>query len=322
MIKKIQNFCFKNKLFCPNQSLVVGFSGGPDSTMLVYFLNQLKKSWRLKIKLVHINYGLRGKDSEKDAQFCSELAEKFDLPLEIVLYKEIETKSKNLEEKLRNFRYFVFEKIREKESFDWIAVGHTLDDKAETFLLNLLRGSGLEGLVALKARNGKIIRPLLGLKKNEILNFLKEKKQKYRLDKSNQNQNFTRNRIRKDLLPKMEKEYNPQIKNSLMNLSEHLQDVFSWQKEEMEKHFLRLVSKEKNELILEVKKYLELPRGLQKNIFRRILLELKGDLKNVPTSFFWELEKMVFSHKSKKQSIIIGKINIDKKGNCLIFKKQ
>lgn len=322
MIKKIQNFCFKNQIFSPGQSLVVGFSGGPDSTMLVYFLNQLKKKWRLKIKLVHINYGLRGKDSERDAQFCSELARKFNLPLEIIVYQENKDKSKNLEEKLRNFRYLVFEKIREKESFDWIVVGHTLDDKVETFLFNLLRGSGLRGLVALKVKSGKIIRPLLGLKKKEILTFLKEKKQKYRLDKSNQDQKFTRNRIRKYLLPKLEKEYNPQIKNSLANLSEHLQDVFLWQEEETEKCFLKLVRKEKNELILEVKKYLELSRGLQKNIFRRILLELKGDLKNVSANFFWELEKIVFSQKSKKQSIIIGKIKIEKKRNCLVFKKE
>lgn len=320
MIKKIQNFCFKNKLFYPNQSLVVGFSGGPDSTALVIFLNYLKKSWRLKIQLMHINYGLRGKDSVLDEKFCIKLAKKFNLPLKVVAYKKNKKFSHNLEEAFRDFRYLELEKERKAKNFDWIAVGHTLDDQIETFFLNLLRGSGLGGLVALKPKNGKIIRPFLGTEKVEILNFLKEQKQFYRLDKSNFNQDFTRNRIRGSLLPLLQKEYNPQVKSCLADLSEHLRDILIWMEVETEKIFQELVKKEKSTYILNQKCYCDLPRSLRKSLFRLLIKKTKGDLRDISANFFWEFEKVAFSQKSKSKKIVKKNLEIYQRKKQFIFK--
>lgn len=319
MIKKIQNFCFKNKLFSPDQSLVVGFSGGPDSTALVCFLNSLKKSWRLKIQLVHINYCLRGEDSKKDEEFCLQLAEEFSLPIKVVPYQEEKKTSANLEERLRDFRYAVFEKERKEKNFDWIVVGHTLDDGAETFLFNLMRGAGLKGLSSLKPKNGRIIRPFLGLEKKELLAFLKKQKQTFRLDKSNQELKFTRNRIRKNLLPFLEKEYNPKIKERLADLQEHLSDVEDWLEKETEKTFQSLAKKQKTGWKIDVQEYLSLPRALRKNLFRLIIKRLQGSLRNVSAGSFWELEKVAFSQKSKRQTICLGKIKISKKLKELFF---
>jgi len=320
LIKKLQNFCFRHKLFLPNQSLVVGFSGGPDSTALVLFLNHLKKSWKLKIFLLHINYGLRGKASLADEKFCFKMAKKLALPIKLVTYKSFSTGgSANLEERLRDFRYSELEKEREKRKADWIAVGHTLDDSAETFLFNLIRGAGLRGLVALRAKNGKIIRPLLGVRKKEILAFLKEKKQSFRLDKSNQSLKFSRNRIRLQLLPELEKKYNPQIKKRLVDLQEHLLDVEEWLERETKKLFLELVRKENWGWSMERKSYENLSRAERKSLFRLIMFNLQGNLKNISANAFWELEKMILSNKSKNQEIFLKKTRIYRQGEKIIF---
>ena len=240
--------------------MVVGFSGGPDSTMLVWFLNQLKKSWRLKLQLVHINYGLREKESDEDQIFCQNLAKKLDLPLQVVQYKKKKKKG-NLEEQLRDFRYQAFEKIRKKRGYDWIVVGHTLDDQAETFLFNLMRGASFRGLAALRPKNNRIIRPLLNIEKKEILLFLKKQKQKFCLDRTNKELIYTRNKIRQKLLPLMEKEFNPQIKHRLADLNEHLADLGDWLAEEGKKtYFSQIKRKALDEWEIENVIYLGWPR--------------------------------------------------------------
>lgn len=272
--------------------------------------------------MVHINYGLRGKDSEKDQAFCLKLSEKFSLPIKVVAYQEKEGGSSNLEEKMRDFRYAVFEKERKGGDFDWIAVGHTQDDQAETFLFNLMRGAGADGLISLKSKNGRIIRPLLSLEKKEILIFLKSQKQLFRLDKSNQDSRFMRNKIRKSLLPLLEKEYNPKIKNRLADLNEHLSDAVSWLEEETEKTFQTLVKEQKNGWVIDCQKYSELPRALRKSLFRLMIKKIQGSLKNISANSFWEIEKIVFSQKAKKQEIKLAKVSIKKQFDGLVFEKK
>lgn len=319
-LKKFQNWNFQHKLISKGDKIVVGVSGGPDSTVLVLLLKKFSEKNKLFLHLVHINYNLRGKDSKKDEDFVRKLAKENNLPLDVIEYKKNKNKRGNLEEILRNFRYKEFEKIRKKKKFDFIAIGHTLDDKVETVLMNIIRGAGTDGVTALKERNNFIIRPLINFEKERLIEFLDNQKQKYQLDKSNLDINFFRNKIRRQLIPLLEKEYNPGIKKAILNLSENIGFGSGDLEEITEYCYNKVVNQKKDFWEIEVENIKKLPKILLKNIFRKVILEIKGDLKNVSSANFNEFEKLVFSRKNKIQAMKMANISIKKSGKKIFVK--
>lgn len=319
-VKKIKTFAFHNNLFSKGERVLIGISGGPDSVCLSRVLLELKEAYELELALMHVNYGLRGSDSDKDEGFVRAFAKENKLPLEVVYYQKDE-KLGNLEEDMRNFRYIHFEKFAKKEGFDKIALAHNCDDQVETFLMNLFRGSGTAGLSAMRVKRSGIVRPLLFVSKEEILDFLDDKKQAFRIDKSNEDQKYTRNRIRASLLPIL-KEYNPQIKSRIFQLTENLQDEFEIVEEIVEKKYNDIVKKEGEQYSISVTNFLSLSVGLRKLLFRRILHSIKGDLRNVSANNFFEFSKILKSEKSKNQQYFISNVEISRKGDRIIFVKK
>lgn len=316
--KRFQNKIFHSQLFKKKDKIVIGISGGPDSVSLTRLLNDLKKKYELELLLVHINYGLRNESSTKDEKFVVGLADELDIPLKVYKYKNTEKKG-NLEENLREFRYKLFEKERKENSFDYIAIGHTLDDKVETFLMNLIRGAGNEGLVSLEARKNKIIRPLIFFQKKELLEYLNSVNQLYRLDESNLDKKFFRNRIRLELIPLLEKEYNPQIKKRVSDLIEHIRSDLIIVEEINKKTYNELIQESVSGLELDVKKAEKVSLDLLKRIFRTAIINLQGDLRNVSAKHFFEFLKIFNSRKSKEQSLDLERVRLTKKGNKIIF---
>lgn len=213
LIKKIQTDSAFNEAWQPDSKLVLGISGGPDSVCLLDVFASLAEKYPLELHLIHINYGLRGPDSLKDEQFVIRMAAKYRLPVTI-LATDVLPQSTS-EDALRQIRYDFFESERCRLGFDLIAIAHSLDDQAETVLHRLIRGSGLRGLSAMSAKNGRIIRPLLNISRTEIIRHLKDRKLRYRIDKSNRSGKYLRNRIRHKLLPLLEKDFNPNIRRTL-----------------------------------------------------------------------------------------------------------
>ena len=217
-VKTIQNFAFLNDLWEKDSKIIVGVSGGSDSVCLLDVLNKLAPKYGFQLHIAHVNYGLRDKASDLDEVFVRKLAAKYELPLSVLIAKKRQY-SGNLESNLRKIRYDYFEELRLEIGFDNVAVAHNQDDQAETVLMRIIRGSGLNGLSAMKAKSVKIIRPLLGTSKGDILAYVKENKLKYRTDKSNADIKFLRNSIRHGLLPYLEKNFNPSIKKTLSEWS-------------------------------------------------------------------------------------------------------
>lgn len=307
LIKTIQNTVFQNNLFEKNSKLVVGVSGGPDSTCLLDILIKLQKKYSLDLIIVHVNYGLRGKDSQEDEKFVKNLGEKYDLKI-AVLKPKIKVKS-NLEDNLRNIRYDFFEKIRKQNAFDYIAVAHNLNDQVETFLIRLLRGSGLAGLSGMKYRNGKIIRPLLGTTRKEILEYLKKNKINYRTDKTNDEDLFLRNKIRNKLIPYLEEEYNPNISETLFNAAESIGKDYDF--------IAASVDKYKNQRTFSVSEIKKLHPALQKAMIRQTISETKNDLKNIGAAHIEEVLKIINSIKNKKQTVSFGGLKITRSNDRL-----
>ncbi len=306
LIKKIQNSIFENSLFRRNAKIILAVSGGPDSVCLLDVFLKLQKKYDLQLIIAHVNYNLRGKDSDLDEKFVRDLAEKYNLKVEI-LKPEIKLKN-NLEEKLRDIRYDFFEKIRQENNFDLIAVAHNLDDQAETVLMRLIRGSGLAGLAAMQFKNNLIIRPLLNITRQEILEYLKTNKLKYRIDKTNLQSIFLRNRIRNKLIPYIEKNFNPRIKQVLFSTAKSCGEDYAVIEQVAEKSF------EKNRE-LKVSKLLKLPIAIQKRILQKIILEKNPKTTQRDFSFSEEIIKALKSTKGKNQAVNFSGLKMIRKGD-------
>jgi tRNA(Ile)-lysidine synthase len=330
LVKKFKDFLWRERLFVGGEKIIIGISGGADSVCLVELLSAVQNKFGLRLQLVHINYHLRGKASDEDEQFVKEYAQKNSLELEVVNYIEGNNKQQkvekisggNLEEKLREFRYEAFERIRREKKFDWIAVGHHQDDQVETFLLNLFRGAGGKGLSGMKIKDEqrKLLRPLLNFSKQEIVEFLQSIKWDWREDKSNQDDNFLRNKIRHQLIPKIEAEYSPQFKQRISDTTRQLQEYQTIIQDVVNKNYSEVVGK-KNDLkfTLNIPKYKKLSVELKPLIFRQIIQNLKGNLKNITNANYQEFQKIIQSTKGKKQKMHFGEIRIDNNKKEVIF---
>lgn len=306
LVKKIQNSASQYSLWQKGARLVVGISGGPDSVCLLRVLLELKEKYNFELVLAHVNYALRGKDSLADEKFVKELAAKNKLPLEI-LQPQIKQKN-NLENHLREVRYEFFEQVRVKYECDAIAVAHNLDDQAETFLLRMLRGAGLQGLSAMRFRTGKIIRPLLGITRAEILAYLEKKKQAFRIDKTNAENLFLRNKIRNQLLPFLEKEFNPQIKATLFAATQSIAEDGALLDQLAESEYQKGSGQS-------VRKILALPPALQRRLVLKLIAEQKKDLRNIEAAHVTEILKAIASTKGKQQVVLFKGLKMTRNGD-------
>jgi len=239
-----------------NDTIVVGFSGGPDSVFLVEMLKKLQDFFKFKIYLVHINHLLRGEDADADENFSYDYAKRNNLEIFVkrIPVKEIAKKTgKTLEEVGREERYNFFSEIYNKVGANKIATAHNKDDQIETFLFRLVRGTSLQGLEGIKLKYNNIIRPISEIYKKDILEYLNKNEIQCKIDKTNFENEFTRNSIRLDLIPFIEKRYNIKFKDKLFSLIEEI-------RENNKKNFLDLDEyvDEENRLTLEKIKTLSL----------------------------------------------------------------
>ena len=218
----------KDNLVEKNDKIVVGFSGGPDSVFLVEMLMKLRENINFDMVLVHINHLLRGKNSDGDEKFSIEYGKKKGLQVfsrKINITALGKDMGLTLEEAGRKARYDLFKEVFEKIGANKIALAHNKDDQLETFMFRLTRGAGLEGLEGIVAKRDVYIRPISEIYKKDIVEYLNKNSIPYRIDETNFENEFTRNSIRLDLIPFIEKRYNPKFKDKLYSLIEEIREV-------------------------------------------------------------------------------------------------
>lgn len=223
MLHKISKYISCNKLLSEGDKVLIALSGGADSVALLHILHRLGYN----CIAVHCNFHLRGDESMRDQHFVEELCKHLNIPLYVI---DFDTELYARENKLsiemaaRTLRYKEFEKIRLEESATAIAVAHHRDDSAETLLLNLMRGCGIRGLHGIRPKNGHIIRPLLCIGRNDILQYLQERGIEYVIDSTNLSSDYTRNKVRLELLPLMA-QINPSIEETIADTAERLAEA-------------------------------------------------------------------------------------------------
>jgi tRNA(Ile)-lysidine synthase len=206
----VQNFAHQEALWEQNSHLLLAVSGGPDSMALLFFFATLQRKYNFTLGVAHINYQLRGTDSTDDALLVKTTCEQLGIPY----FEHLSRTTQKSEDALRQIRFQFFQKIAAREGFTRVALAHHQNDQAETLLLRLIRGSGSLGLQAMTPQRGIFIRPFLNTPKKEILDFLTAKNISYRIDASNDELFFLRNKVRHELIPLLE-QYNPNIQQTL-----------------------------------------------------------------------------------------------------------
>lgn len=215
LMLEIKRYIGANQLICPGDGVVVGLSGGPDSVFLLYALHTLQPRMGFTLRAVHVHHGIRGAEADRDEAFSEKLCAKLEIPFQAVHVAALAYAAQHglsLEEAARILRYEALEAARQQLTqapAAWIAVAHHLDDQAETVLHNLVRGAGLRGLAGMENRRNHVIRPLLSIKREDILKWLKQYDIPYVTDSTNADPHYTRNRIRSTVLPEL-REINPE----------------------------------------------------------------------------------------------------------------
>ncbi|MGI6369683.1 MAG: tRNA lysidine(34) synthetase TilS [Candidatus Kapaibacterium sp.] len=217
--RDVESFVISEMLIGNGAKVLVGVSGGVDSVVLLDVMANLSAKYNFSICVAHYNHNLRGESSNLDEKFVKKLADSYNVPFysqtgNVKNYSE--KNSISIEEAARYLRYFFFERITRTYKFDFLTTAHTSDDSAETFLLNLFRGTGLTGLSGIPAcrqfvKDVILFRPFIGLKKQKIIEYAKKRKLEWREDDSNLLDKYTRNKLRNDLIPKLKKDYSPAI---------------------------------------------------------------------------------------------------------------
>lgn len=224
MYQRFIDFTRGRCLVEPHDRVLLGVSGGIDSVVMMHLF--LQAGW--PVGVAHCNYQLRGGESEGDRDFVRSLAEKYQVPF---YEKRFDTQEYAREHGLsiqmaaRRLRYRWFEQLRQDKGYDHVAMGHNKDDLAETFLINLSRGTGLKGLTGIKAARGTLIRPLLFASRGEIAAYCHEQGISYREDSSNRQTYYNRNKIRHHVIPVF-RELNPRFLDTMMENTGRLQDVY------------------------------------------------------------------------------------------------
>ena len=285
--QKVYDFITKYQLIENGDRVVLGVSGGPDSIAMFNILSKIRQKGLLdfEIFVAHVNHGLR-ENAKLDEAFVEDFCKKMKVRCFVkqAHVAEIAKREKRgLEETGRKERYDFFDEIQQKVGANKIAIAHNQNDQAETILMNILRGTGTKGLIGIEKKNGKYIRPLLGIQRFEIEAYLKEENIEARQDESNNDNAFTRNKMRNVVLPYLEKEFNPSIVGALERLSELAKE----QEEFLEKQTSQVYSEicisedKKSEIILNIREFNKQEKLLQKRIILYAIKKLFGSTKGI-----------------------------------------
>lgn len=225
MINKIINTIKQLNMIKKGDNIVVGVSGGADSVCLLDVLNNIKSEYELKLTVVHINHNIRGEEADSDEAYVMSLADKYDIDFKLFSYpveQMADEEGIGTEEMGRRLRYKAFYEVAGKDGK--IAVAHNINDNCETMIMNFLRGTGLKGLGGIAPVRGQIIRPLIGVTKSEIIEYCNAKGLGFCSDSTNSEDIYTRNKIRLNIIPQLEKYFNKNLAATLFRTSAILRD--------------------------------------------------------------------------------------------------
>lgn len=296
-MQRIIDIIEKYQMIQSGMRVLAAVSGGADSVCLLLALAAYRKQKEFSLYVIHVEHGLRGEESLVDAQYVKELCEKLTVPFYLESVDAdgaAKEQHQSVEEAARELRYEAFHRVARQIGADRIAVAHNENDQAETMLWNLVRGSGLTGLGGIRPVRGKIIRPLLFLGRQEIEQILTEQGVAWRTDRTNFSCDYTRNRIRLQILPMLAQDLNHQAVNHIAEAAKRLQAVQDYLDDQCQAAAVDCVRLTEDEVYLELPGYEKQQQLLQKELLKRCICLLRDGmgLKDVGSVHLEALEKL------------------------------
>ena len=277
-VKKVDAFVERHDLLEAHSTVVVGVSGGPDSLALLFYLLEKCEEKKLQIVVAHVDHMFRGEESQQDLQFVKQLCDNLNVTCEttqIDVTRYQKQNRMNAQVAARECRYAFLERIMSKYNAQYLALGHHGDDQIETILMRLIRGSTSKGYAGILAKRdfnkGFLIRPLLAVTKEEILDYCKRKNVEPRIDPSNTKETYTRNRLRKHVLPYLKQE-NPHVHERFQAFSTFIQEDEAYLQElAFEKMNKIIKKKDPKRIVLSIPSFESMPIPLQRRGIQLIL---------------------------------------------------
>ena len=270
-------FVRRHEIFSVGSRIVVACSGGPDSLALASVLLALRDKWRLSLRIAHFEHGIRGADSLADARFVQAFAEEHGVPCDVVredIPAYAAREGLSLETAARARRYAFLENVAQAMGENsLIATGHHAGDQAETVLMHLLRGSGVDGLAGMRPRRGNRIRPLLFASRQDILRYLEEKGLEPRWDETNFQADAARNRVRLEILPALRR-YSPSVDDALCRLADAEAEIVDFLKQSVDAAWEDVAERRDGVFILRREAYRAQPAAVRKALLRRLAEEI------------------------------------------------
>ena len=298
LIRSVDQTIRNHSMIQSGDTVLAGVSGGPDSVALIHILHSLAPKYTLRLAIAHLNHGLRPSEADRDQAFVVSLAKNLEIPLyaetqDVQRYRKKHHLS--IEEAARRLRYRFYHHTAEQQRCDKIALGHHVDDNAEQVLMAMLRGSGPLGLAGMPAvRPDRIIRPLINLRRIDILDYLAARGLDYVVDSSNRDLRFLRNKIRTRLIPELQDKYNPKCVESLNRLATILSAEEEWLENHVQKFFTdALVFEQPGRLGLSRTGLTSKPTAVQRRLIRKAVLQVKGNLRRIAFNHIEAVLKLV-----------------------------
>lgn len=315
----------KYNLIDKGDKIVICVSGGPDSMCLLHILITLREEYNLELNVAHVNHMIRENailDEEYVKDFCKNnniqcFVKKADV-LQVSKENKIGT-----EEAGRKVRYEFFNEVKEKTSSNKIAIAHNKNDKVETILLNLIRGTGTYGLIGIEPKNGVYIRPLLEIEREEIEKYCEDENIKPRIDESNFENIYNRNKIRNVVIPYVKKEFNPNIINTISRLSDIVKDEENFLDNFVSEEYKKIVIEEKEDFIkLNLKEFNKLEIVIRKRLVFYIINKLIGNTMGIEKIHVEDIIKLCANNIGNKYLVPKKGLKVSLKNKQLYFEKN
>lgn len=294
----------RHNMISNGDRIIVALSGGPDSVCLVHILNRLKESRNLEIYAAHLNHQIRGIEAQKDALYVSELCNSMDIP---VFIKSVdvpaycEANGLSLEEGARKIRYDMLYEVKRRIGADKIAIGHNMNDQAETVMMRIMRGTGLQGLRGIEyIRENGIIRPILDIERKDIEEYCRENDLNPKIDKTNLESIYTRNKIRLELIPYMKEQFNGNVVESIVRLSNSMKIDGDYIDLESTKAYNEICVKDNNSIEINIEKLSVYHDAIKNRIIRLAIKDVLGDTNFIDQKHIEEVLKFIETSKNGK----------------------
>ncbi|MDZ4994651.1 tRNA lysidine(34) synthetase TilS [Clostridium perfringens] len=321
MKKKVIDFIKENSMIKSGDKVLVALSGGPDSVCLLHILSEIRDLLHIEVYAAHVNHCLRGESALKDEAYVKELCKRLNIECFV---KRVDinkiSKERNISTEMagREERYKFFEELKNKYSLDKIAIAHNANDQAETLIMRALRGTGIEGLVGIRpVRDGIFIRPILILRRKEIEEYCEINNLKPRIDETNLEEIYSRNKIRLKAIPFIEKNFNPDIVTALNRLAYSCSKDVEFIQEEVEKRFPKLCVRENNSIVIKEEAFNE-KESILTRIIKKALVEVSSKHNNFELKHIHDIIALKDKGTGKKINITNGVVALNEYGQIRI----